>query len=654
MPSLFISYSRTDIDCARRLTESFKGQDLDFWIDWRDIPPTVDWWSEVKRGIEQAGVFLFLVSPTSIRSKVCIREILHSLRNGKRLIPVVVREVNPGEVPRMLSHLNWIFLRENDDFDSGFDKLTTAIKTDYEWVRDHRELQNKALAWKEGNRDPSSLLRGTGLELAESQLATNASKEPHPTDLQREYVLASRQEADKKRRLTTSIAIGVIIALAALAVFGWQQAGEARNAQATSEANAKIARANAEEAQRQEAIALAERSRAENNLAVAQTAQALAVANEKEAEEQARIAFSRQLAAQAQAMRDEQFDLALLLAVEASQGTTDGQLSLSNLLLAEPQLVRIVNSESYLGRGVGGFVTSLALSPDGTTLVAQSDAGARLWDLSSPHTEELPPDRYQGYRETWGSQTPMPETLDPLQALGIRTHISTHLLPGETKYSIVSNRVAVSACRTEPSAGGAPGCSSLVYIFDKDLNRLILPLASCSSNENARDFQVELKEGSFHVTGLKTAVGDPAVDFELYSVILANKASNVENKLVDAAYDPQTNRLAVAVSIGRMGSDPALIVWDLTDKRPIMELYPDRELFKYMWESQPAKINFSSGGAALDVCLEDTSQRIDIDPESWRDQACEIAGRNLTMTEWRYFFGDKPYHLTCPRWAAGE
>ena len=138
MPSLFISYSRRDTDCVRRLTESFKGQDLDFWIDWEGIPPTVDWWSEIERGIEQAGVFLFLVSPASIRSKVCRQEIDHALKNGKRLIPVVVREVNAEEAPTVLSHLNWIFLRENDDFDINFNKLITAIKTDYEWVRVHR------------------------------------------------------------------------------------------------------------------------------------------------------------------------------------------------------------------------------------------------------------------------------------------------------------------------------------------------------------------------------------------------------------------------------------------------------------------------------------------------------------------------------------
>jgi len=50
MTSLFVSYSRKD-------------------IDWEDIPPTVEWWKEIEKGIEESGVFLFLISPDSVNSK---------------------------------------------------------------------------------------------------------------------------------------------------------------------------------------------------------------------------------------------------------------------------------------------------------------------------------------------------------------------------------------------------------------------------------------------------------------------------------------------------------------------------------------------------------------------------------------------------------
>src|SRR3970040_1572556 len=123
MASLFISYSRKDIEAARKLTEAFKGQDLDFWIDWEGIPPTVDWWKEIEKGIEEADLFLFLISPDSAKSKVCRQEIECAVKNGKRLIPLLVRETQADQRPAQLSHLNFIYFRENDGFDTALQKL---------------------------------------------------------------------------------------------------------------------------------------------------------------------------------------------------------------------------------------------------------------------------------------------------------------------------------------------------------------------------------------------------------------------------------------------------------------------------------------------------------------------------------------------------
>jgi hypothetical protein len=51
MANIFISYSRKDIEFAKRLTGELQKNDLDFWIDWEGIPPTVDWWKEIEKGI---------------------------------------------------------------------------------------------------------------------------------------------------------------------------------------------------------------------------------------------------------------------------------------------------------------------------------------------------------------------------------------------------------------------------------------------------------------------------------------------------------------------------------------------------------------------------------------------------------------------------
>src|SRR6185436_14909945 len=205
MAKVFISYSRKDIEFAKRLTRELQKSDLDFWIDWEGIPPTVDWWKEIEKGIEEADIFLFLISPDSTKSKVCKQEIESAVKNGKRLIPLVVRDIKGDEAPPELSHLNWIFLREQDNFDAAFEKLLTGIQTDYDWVQTHRRLQVKALEWERRGYENSLLLRGKDLQEAETQLTLNANKHPGPTELQQKYILKSREAADRQRRIVTGI-----------------------------------------------------------------------------------------------------------------------------------------------------------------------------------------------------------------------------------------------------------------------------------------------------------------------------------------------------------------------------------------------------------------------------------------------------------------
>ena len=197
MNELFVSYSRKDTEFARKLTERLKAEGMDAWVDWQDIPPSVDWMNEIKKGIEEADIFLFLVSPDSIASTVCAEELEHGIVNGKRIIPVIARDFDANSAPKTITHLNWIFFsRPQDHFDEAFGKLVTAIQTDYDWVQVHKRLQVKALEWQRRDAEESLLLRGKDLEDAEAQFKVNGQKEPLPTDVQLVYLEKSRIEAD--------------------------------------------------------------------------------------------------------------------------------------------------------------------------------------------------------------------------------------------------------------------------------------------------------------------------------------------------------------------------------------------------------------------------------------------------------------------------
>jgi WD40 repeat protein len=324
LTKLFISYSRKDIEAVRKLTQAFSEQGMEFWIDWEGIPPTVDWWREIEKGIEEADIFVFNISPDSVNSKVCDQEIQYAVKNGKRLVPLVLRDVQAEDCLPEIRSLNWIYFRAQDDFDQSLKKITTAIQTDYEWVQTHRQIQVKALEWERNNREGSFLLRGKELREAELQLARNSSKEPHPTDLQREYLILSRQAVDRQRRIITIIAITGAVIMAALAVFGFLQA----------------------------------------NLA----------------EERARISHLREVAAQSALIRDQRLQTSLLLGVEVFRQLGSNPQTLGLLLdnaESHPQV------SQYLV-GHSGAVNSVAFSPNGEMITSGSaDKSIILWDASS-------------------------------------------------------------------------------------------------------------------------------------------------------------------------------------------------------------------------------------------------------------------------------
>jgi WD40 repeat protein len=363
MSDVFVSYSRSDIAFARLLHEALQEHDFDTWIDWQDIPHSVDWLEEVYKAIEEADTFLFIISNDSL-------EIAHAVKNNKRLIPVVIDDIKADQVPQPLRGLNWVFFRDDEEFSDAFQTLMEAIHTDYEWVKEHTRHQVRALEWDRKGRKDGYLLRGGDLAEAESWLASAAEKEPRPTALQNTYILTSRQSANQRQRITLgAVALGLVISIA-LGVIAWTQ----RN-QAVTESQARVTAQS-------EAVA---------GQATAQAASTQAVKQKKEAEHQARLARAGFLSVEALAHREDQLDLALLLVSEAinQADTPQSRSSLLSALVYRPQLLRFLY-------GHQGPVSNADISPDGSLLATAgcsqpgpsagiltcTQAEILLWDLS--------------------------------------------------------------------------------------------------------------------------------------------------------------------------------------------------------------------------------------------------------------------------------
>ncbi|MBZ0283981.1 MAG: TIR domain-containing protein [Anaerolineae bacterium] len=343
MPDLFISYAREDTEFVRRVYDDLVQNNREAWVDWEDIPLTADWLQEAYSGIEGADAFVFVISPASVRSGPCVLELEHALQNNKRLIPLLRREIlDPEEQKLMhpsLSAHNWVKFRDVDDYERAFQSVLSAIDTDLSFVRAHTRYVVRTAEWDDKGRDPSLLLRGNELREAEAWLVESQTKQPHATDQQREYILASRAEATRRFRLFV-LGVSIVLIMASLAIF-----------------------------------ALVQRESAVQNEAAALAAKTTAVYNEQQAQSFALAANAQQLL-----YRDNNTDLAIALALE------------SNQLDLAPPLARSILAQAAYAAGTrqrfDGYAlyadADLAVSPDATLVLSpQLDDSLALWNLET-------------------------------------------------------------------------------------------------------------------------------------------------------------------------------------------------------------------------------------------------------------------------------
>jgi WD40 repeat protein len=227
--SIFISYSRKDTAFVRRLHEALAARQRETWVDWEGIPPSADWMREIEAAIDSAEAFAFVLSPDSAASTVCAHELAHAVGHNKRLLPILWRDADAALVPPALARLNWIWLREADDFDAGLQNLLSALDTDLDWVHAHTRLLVRAVEWEAKAHDASLGLHGKDLEAAEQWLALGPTKAPPPTELQTRYVMDSRKQATKRRfRLLSAAGVSLAIIAVLATLFAFQRQATSR------------------------------------------------------------------------------------------------------------------------------------------------------------------------------------------------------------------------------------------------------------------------------------------------------------------------------------------------------------------------------------------------------------------------------------------
>ena len=139
------------------------------------------------------------------------------MKNGKRIIPCVVRDVDYRSVRKELANLNWIFFRsDGEDFDTAMKLLLKQIDMNGRHARYHTKLLVRALDWEKHEFEKSLLLRGNDLNRAKHWMSDAAlGKEPKPTTLHLSYINESeRLYLTSKRRKLVAIFFAFTLGIA--------------------------------------------------------------------------------------------------------------------------------------------------------------------------------------------------------------------------------------------------------------------------------------------------------------------------------------------------------------------------------------------------------------------------------------------------------
>ncbi|MEM9483010.1 MAG: toll/interleukin-1 receptor domain-containing protein, partial [Cyanobacteria bacterium P01_F01_bin.116] len=228
LQDIFISYGRADSRLfARQVKDRLVEAGLDVWFDFDDIPLGVDYQNQINDGIEKADNFLFIISPHSVNSPYCAKEIELALACNKRIIPLLhVEEISyetwqqctpdasefgwqalkekgaHSSFQNMhpeISKINWVYFRDGiDDFEAGIAGLKTILERQQPYVHHHTQLLVQALDWQRCQRQPKALISGEPLVEAKGWLETRFKDEQPPcipTDLHCEFITESLKAA---------------------------------------------------------------------------------------------------------------------------------------------------------------------------------------------------------------------------------------------------------------------------------------------------------------------------------------------------------------------------------------------------------------------------------------------------------------------------
>ncbi len=218
---VFLCYSPTDADFARKLNDGLQVQGKTTWFDQESVASGDDLRQERHRGIERCNNLLFVISPASVAQPDCAEIVEYAASLNKRVVPAIYQAVPPEQLsPRLRAVQSIDFGRHEGDFFANFGDLVRTLDADPEYVQAHTRLLVRAMEWEKMGRDDSYLLRAKDLQTSEQAFQAAVPKEPRLTALQQKYLAASR-DLPRRRVKWRTVLLSSLVVTSLVSVARW-------------------------------------------------------------------------------------------------------------------------------------------------------------------------------------------------------------------------------------------------------------------------------------------------------------------------------------------------------------------------------------------------------------------------------------------------
>ncbi|MEM6297575.1 MAG: TIR domain-containing protein [Bacteroidota bacterium] len=195
MTDIFICYATPNKIIRDKVILALSRYCLTTWTHDHDIKSGQSSKEAIEEGIEKSDNILFFISKDSIESEHCIHELRYALSLNKRIIPLMIEEVLPENLPKEVRDLQFVDFTDNvkeEDFYDDIGEILRQFEGDQNYHERHKLLLVQALKWQRQNENPSILLRGHNLQRAQAWLKIGIQRNTHkPTELHQRFIQKS-------------------------------------------------------------------------------------------------------------------------------------------------------------------------------------------------------------------------------------------------------------------------------------------------------------------------------------------------------------------------------------------------------------------------------------------------------------------------------